>query len=152
VGASNQNDNERHEAIQLPTLSVDGVLRAADCVPRRLLFKIDVEGYEPHVLAGMTETLCHVDWALGYLEVDDKHAAAAGVDLSEFIARLAEQFQLYAFSRQGRLVDLHGADFAALEAVARKTNRRGDPAALHTDLVLLAGHADEPDRFLRSWM
>ena len=134
-------DSERYQTIQIPTLSVDGVIDDLGHRVENLLFKIDVEGYESFVLSGMTQVLERAAWSVGYIEINALSAEAAGVDLATYLADLQARFHVLGFDRAGRLVDLRGKGLGDLEAICQKTTRpRGAKRRpVGTDLVLVRG-------------
>ncbi len=138
-GAQAVNDPGRYRTIRVPMLSVDGVLREAGCSPRSLLFKIDVEGFEPKVLEGMAVTLDGSQWCVGFVELDQLSAEAAGVDLPAYFESLKHRFHTHAFTRDDRLVDVQDQPFSILDDIARKKRFASDPGPLYTDLVLVGG-------------
>jgi len=149
----NHADPRRYETIASPTLSVDRVLADAGCVPEQLLFNVDVEGFEAHVLAGMSQTLRAAQSAVGFIEFDTRLTTAASADPRDFFTKLQADFQVYGFVGSDRLTDLRDIDFASFETTLREAASRKHGAVGHTDLVLLAGDLrDRHQRLIEAWM
>lgn len=68
----------------------------------RLLFKIDVEGFEGRVIAGMQRTLETVDAFIGLIEFDHAYLSRAGTDPVALFSKLRTLGDTYLF-RGGRL-------------------------------------------------
>ena len=115
------------------------MLREAGCRPKTLVYKIDVEGFEPKVLDGMADTLAGTEWSVGFVELDQMSAEAAGVDLSAFFESLKQRFHTHGFTRDDQLIDLQDKPFAIFDDIARKKRMGAAPGPLYTDLVLVGG-------------
>jgi FkbM family methyltransferase len=124
-------DRSRYDVVQVRQSSIDSTLARRQCTPRKLFFKIDVEGYEANVFAGMASTLAEVREVIGFVEFDFHHLLQAGACLETYWAVLQKQFRVHAYARDGKLHDLTGKSLDALRQVCGKH--------LHTDLVLTQG-------------
>jgi len=89
--------------------TVDEVLGTFE--PRlRMLFKIDVEGYEGSVVEGMRRSLEDCDECVGLIEFNRAELAKAGTDVDEFLRWFAERGSLYLVRRRaGGASALEGA-------------------------------------------
>jgi len=146
------NDPARYQTIRVPTLSVDGVLRDTRCEPKSLVYKIDVEGFEPDVLNGMKQTLHDATWSVGFVEIDQMSADAAGVDLPSFFDSLKKRFHVLGFTRSDKLIDLQNKPLSILDTIARKQRLGATPGPLYTDLVLIGGSpTSQIDDLLKAW-
>lgn len=146
------NDPARYQTIRVPTLSVDGVLRDTLCEPKSLVYKIDVEGFEPNVLTGMKQTLHDATWSVGFVEIDQMSADAAGIDLPSFFDSLKKRFHVHGFNRSDKLMDLQNKPFSILDTIARKQRVGATPGPLYTDLVLIGGSTPrQVDDLLKAW-
>jgi FkbM family methyltransferase len=111
---------EVFEEVDLVACPIDVMLESQDV--GRLVFKIDVEGYEFHVLRGMARTLAKASCFIGLVEVDTDRLAAAGEPAYELVPYLS-QFGVVA--RIGR------------DGPPKVINRSWrPPPAFHTDLLL----------------
>jgi len=99
------------ERTRVQRLAVDSLF-AATGQPRCLLFKIDVEGYEPEVLAGMTDVLSASERALGILECNDQLLKELGTSRAAFLSELRGLGDLYFVEQDATLGPLP-SDFAA---------------------------------------
>jgi FkbM family methyltransferase len=89
------------ERVEVATL--DALIERSRVSPVRLV-KIDVEGAETEVLAGMQRTIeCDRPYLL--LEYSPEHQAAAGVDWDGFLHRICDgyRYSLYRVARRNRL-------------------------------------------------
>ena len=82
--------NTRVEMV--PTTSVDALLDGRATKEDRLVFKIDVEGFEPHVLEGMAKAIERVHAAVGIMEFNTSFLRKTGLDPDEYLARLRARF------------------------------------------------------------
>lgn len=123
-------------AIEVPVRAVDSLLAERNRAPERLLFKIDVEGFEPAVLAGMQATLAAADSALGYVELDTRFIAQAGFTLPYYDSLLAG-LAIYALDQSK---SMRMRRVASLERLARTSGEM-----LHTDIVLAKNIAAFPE-------
>lgn len=123
-------------AIEVPVRALDSLLAERGRSPEQLLFKIDVEGFEPAVLAGMQGTLAKAASALGYVELDTHFIAQAGFTLAYYDSLLAG-LAIYVVE-QGKSMRMRRV--ASLERLAGAS-----AATLHTDIVLAKNIAAFPD-------
>jgi len=86
------------------TITVDSLFADRPLTADRLLFKIDVEGYEQHVLAGMKRLLDGCAAALGLIECNTSFLQKAGVDVPRFLERLQRDFCVYVLAATDRLL------------------------------------------------
>lgn len=137
-------DPARHRRVQIPRSSIDTTLARRNFQPQSLFFKIDVEGYEPKVLAGMTRTLAQASSAIGFIEFNGVLLARSGTEVADYWNQLRNQFEIYAFDPQDDLHAMNGQELDGLRRVCGKYFR--------TDLILLRGVA-EPlrEELLRPW-
>lgn len=82
---------EQFEEITVPCTTVDECLRASSLRHGRLLFKIDVEGYEGHVVTGMRNTLRDAAAYAGIVEFDRNYLQRAGTDPDELVRLFSER-------------------------------------------------------------
>ena len=113
------------ERTSVQRLAVDSLF-AATGQPRCLLFKIDVEGYEPEVLGGMTDMLSASERALGILECNDQLLKKLGTSRAAFLSELRALGDLYFVEQDATLGPLP-SDFAT------SSGQEGD------DVVILRG-------------
>ncbi|HEX5757513.1 MAG TPA: FkbM family methyltransferase, partial [Arenimonas sp.] len=117
--------------VRVPRTSIDAVV-AAEGGCQRLLFKLDVEGFEPEVLRGMVRTLAAAHTVVGLLELNGEHLQRAGLDARGYREGLLGDFDLYVPDARCGLPLQPVADLPALLAARA---RPGKPA--HLDLLLV---------------
>jgi FkbM family methyltransferase len=96
----------------------------------RLLFKIDVEGFEEHVIRGMTNLLESCKQSIGYIEFDNYLLQRAGTDAEQFLSFLSSQFDVYVQDKD-QLMPVSPPSIATLQGHFKKKD-------FHTDLVLFS--------------
>jgi FkbM family methyltransferase len=136
---------DQAEVVKVPTVSVDSTLAGSSNGdrPGGLVFKVDVEGYELRVLAGMRETLNRTAWSVGLIEFDVNNLRRAGESVEMGLSLLATQFRIFAFSSNTRVQRVEG-----FHDLARAFNK----SSFHTDLLLVSRTApDEVNRAVDSW-
>jgi FkbM family methyltransferase len=96
---------QEFETIEAPTVPID-TLGFADNADHRLLFKIDVEGYEGRVLSGMRETLQRAAAFAGIIEFDQEYLARAGTNPQRLLDDLSNNGSVVALHKGRVLTDL----------------------------------------------
>lgn len=94
-GRSSALRQERHRNTiveMVATTSIDALVGDRAGPEDRLVFKIDVEGFEPQVLDGMEKTLATVGASAGVLEFNTDFLRKQGLDPEEYLAHLKERF------------------------------------------------------------
>ena len=124
----------REESV--PVTSID-TLVGTDA--KRVVFKIDVEGFEGHVLRGMRQTLEDCEAALGFIEFDTRMLKQAGEDLPQLWRFLQDHFQVHMFVGR-RLIPLTDCDWETANCHCAK-------AGAHTDLLLTRGSLEAVTQF-----
>ncbi len=81
------NGHASFETVSVKTSTIDDIIGGA---VGALLFKIDVEGWESHVLKGMRNTLKKSPGFVGVVEMDDRYLRRAGSSADEMIGILRE--------------------------------------------------------------
>lgn len=137
--ASMTEDGSFAAPVMVAARSVDSLLAERSLTPKALLFKVDVEGFEPVVLAGMARTLADSKRAVGYVEFDTVFLEQAGCSLAEYDRHLhGLRIHLLLPGKGIRM-----RPWPSLVAVREALEGRH----LHTDMVLLRGDVDLP----REW-
>ncbi|MBO8163448.1 MAG: FkbM family methyltransferase [Brevibacillus sp.] len=97
--------NHKHMEEQvIEAITVDSLFSIQPLVGERLLFKIDVEGYERHVLRGMSRLLASCSGVLGLIECNTTFLQAAGVNPVHFFDELLQDFTVYVLASTDRLL------------------------------------------------
>ncbi|KAA0546600.1 FkbM family methyltransferase [Bacillus sp. BGMRC 2118] len=112
------------------TITVDTLLRNFDLEKERILFKIDVEGYEAFVVEGMQQVIREAKEMLGIIEFDNDYLERAGMKADMFLTRLSSLFKIYYFNKNGELQELSPHTY-------RQLQNRLHSSHIHMDLVLL---------------
>lgn len=137
-------DKTRYEKVTMPKASIDHVLGEAETVYDRLMFKIDVEGYEYRVLCGMEQSLEKADQFVGFIEFDARLLERAGEDVEDYWAYLKTHFHVCAFTRSDQWCVANDLDLTQLAKLCGKH--------FHTDLVLTKpGEIELAEQVLMAW-
>ncbi|MEH7222984.1 FkbM family methyltransferase [Bacillus sp. JJ1566] len=117
------------EKTEVPAITVDSLFNQKTLRNQRLLFKIDVEGYEFMVLKGMKSILANCHDALGIVEFDSRYLEKAEVNLEAYIAFLDKYFEIQFYDMDNQLKKLSSASFSALQ-------KEFEMEHVHTDLIV----------------
>lgn len=122
-----------HQAIthSLPVQSLDSLLPYKNWQNKRLLFKIDIEGYEAKAIAGFSQSLSLAGNAVGILEFDSDFLTKAGTPPDEFIQLLLRSFHVF------RFVSPSSFELKSIDSLADLPRRVREPDRVHTDLILI---------------
>lgn len=93
-----------------------------------LVFKVDVEGYEPLVLQGMSRLLERCERVVGLVELHRRNLDDLGVDVAAYLDRLRERYSVMALLADGTVLSLERGHHEDLLA----------DADFSADLVLLS--------------
>lgn len=96
----------------------------------RVLFKVDVEGYEAFVLKGMTELLKKCDSSIGFIEFNSEYTERSGIAADEFFAYLQKNFTVYIYTDDETVIKANLINYEDLQMIF-------DTTYIHTDLILL---------------
>lgn len=112
------------------TITIDALLIGQDLSKARILFKIDVEGYEAFVIEGMENVIRYSKGLLGILEFDTLYMQNSGTDINLFLEKLTVYFHVYAYNPTGELLLLTDVTLKGLQKIFKARD-------IHTDLVLV---------------
>lgn len=121
---------------EIPARTIDSVIPREQAEGARLLFKMDIEGYESRAFGGFWETLAAAGLAVGFIEFDTTYIREAGADPETYYADLADRFDIHRLSggEAGTITKVEG--FHSLPA------SRAADGRVHTDLLLSTKGAD----------
>lgn len=80
---------------QVKTLRIDSLFPEKNLSQQKLLFKIDVEGYEGYVLKGMERLLGETDESIGLVECNNQFLINSGTSMDDFFDILARHFHVF---------------------------------------------------------
>lgn len=115
--------------VRVPVTSIDELV--GDNTPRTVVFKIDVEGYEGHVLRGMKNITAESELVVGFIEFDTRMLTRARENLPELWVFLTQTFDVSMFVDR-QLIDLSAQPWSEAERWIQSVGE-------HTDLLLLGG-------------
>ena len=100
-----------------------------------LLFKVDVEGYEAFVIAGMKKLLANCSSAIGFIEFNSEYIMKSGIEPKDFYSFLQKHFSMYVYLEDDTLMQADGVDYSKL------LDKFGS-VKVHTDFILWRGEAN----------
>ncbi|WP_028544870.1 FkbM family methyltransferase [Paenibacillus taiwanensis] len=115
---------------QVRSVTIDTVMKGLTRKAHRLLFKMDVEGYEAKVWGGMEATLQACQEALGCIEFNNQFLEQAGTSGNELLEKLKQQFHVYYLLNDTQVVKFKSLDLNTLTRYFNKPN-------VHADLLLV---------------
>lgn len=119
-----------HSAVEeIPTKSIRLDAEIEDAA-KRLLFKVDVEGYEPFVLRGMTGLFERIDSIVGYIEFNSEYIEKAGIEIDEFLMMLGNYFDVFVYLKNDVVMNAKNLTYSELQETFGSEY-------IHTDLILV---------------
>lgn len=118
----------KRQVIRVPVTSIDAEIAARGLAPRTAVMKIDVEGFEPQVMAGAGALIAETQNLLVTLEFDSGFLTKVGSDAEAFFEELARSFRIFVATRSKME---QARTFAELGALAQDNGR------IHCDLFLV---------------
>ncbi|WP_099354816.1 FkbM family methyltransferase [Fredinandcohnia onubensis] len=122
-------DKNTIEKTEVPAITVDSLFKQETLENHRLLFKIDVEGYEYSVLKGMINLLKNCREIKGIVEFDSRYLEKAGVNLNSYLDFLSDHFEIKFYNEDNKLKRLSAPSISALQKELGSEH-------IHTDLIL----------------
>ena len=135
AGIASDNSQEIEE-IRVRATTVDQIVSNETAEPHRLVFKIDVEGFEPMVLSGMGETLSLCQKVIGYIEVNTGFVSQSGWKLEDYSDLLCRYFDIYIPLDRKELRLKRIKDLSELSVYARN---KANPVS---DIIVVKGFDD----------
>ncbi len=84
------------------TVAIDDLLEDLKLEEMKLVFKIDVEGFEPAVFDGMKRLIERTSFLLGLIEFNPRLIRLSGVDPQRFLESLHSRLQIVALPHRGK--------------------------------------------------
>lgn len=130
--------NEGPEVIksEIKARTIDSIIPRNDATGARLLFKMDIEGYESRAFGGFWETIEAVQLAVGFIEFDTTYIREAGEDPQAYFAKLTQRFDIHCLS-DGKAGSITKVDSFNEMPISRAADQR-----IHTDLLLVTRGVD----------
>jgi FkbM family methyltransferase len=124
-------DPDATNRYQVAVNTLDNLIPAEVSAAKTLLYKIDIEGYEPRAFGGFSMSLERVAVAIGIIEFNSQFLKLAGTAPEQFLADLLEHSHVFRLA-EGSLEQLIPVDGLASLPVNPKR-----PGHIHTDLILI---------------
>lgn len=126
--------------IKIDTVSVDSCVNDRNTTAGSVVFKIDVEGYEPHVLLGMKDTIGRAGTAVGFVEYDTGYLQKSGWTAQQYQEQALGSFDLYVPIKKGL------RQFTRIESLSDYSEQYSkhlkQGKSLHFDLILIKKGSD----------
>lgn len=119
-------------SFKLTARTLDSVIPRDLVRNQRILFKMDIEGFESRAFGGFWQTLDATALAVGFIEFDSSNIAAAGESPEDYFQRLSSRFDIYTLDASNAQTLLCVNGYETLPT-SRAADRR-----VHTDLVLVS--------------
>lgn len=100
-------DPKNVEEITVPTITVDSLFSPAETKNKGLVFKIDVEGFEPFVLKGMKDLLASVDNCIGCIEFNTLFFERLNSPVEDFLKYLSDHFKIAIWVGPKKMKHIH---------------------------------------------
>ncbi len=123
-------DSGEVEPVEIASIRIDDIFSNAKYRPDKLVFKVDVEGFEPNVLRGMNGALREASLAVGYVEIDSHFLSRTGWKIDRYDEEIISAFQLYIPVDQKSLVL---REYDSLGAYRQSFGE----GRIHTDMILV---------------
>ncbi|WP_229263944.1 FkbM family methyltransferase [Cohnella cholangitidis] len=115
----------------VPSMRIDSLFHGMELSKERLLFKIDVEGYEYFVIRGMDNLLQGCESCIGIIECDSKYIRKSGIGLDEFLTFLQSAFNVFLPISAQQLLAFDPLTSSSLQ-------QHFNSEIFHTDLLLVS--------------
>lgn len=115
---------------EIPARTIDSVIPNDQIKGSKLVFKMDIEGYEPRAFGGFWNTIDEADLVVGLIEFDTTFIREAGDNPQTFYDRLSERFDIHRLAENltGGLLKVKNFDDLP---ISKAMDHR-----VHTDLFL----------------
>jgi FkbM family methyltransferase len=131
------NDPSRFQKLETPTSTIDDMIRGElDSGRSPIVIKIDVEGYERQVLAGMSETIACGRPLIVMIEFDLQFLTSAGEDISEFWDFMQKHFRVFWYQDEVSAVEVTGRNVGCLADFSKA-------GKIHSDILLTSRNTPE---------
>lgn len=117
------------EKVTVKSVKID-TLFSKESTFEKILFKVDVEGYEALVLKGMTNLFKNSKSIVGFIEFNSEYIENLGVNVDDFLNFLKNYFSIYVFNKDESLVKATHLQFKDIQ------NLYGTKY-IHTDIILI---------------
>ena len=110
---------------------LDNLIPETAVVGKRMLFKIDIEGYEPKALKGFARLIGLAREVVGLIEFDTRFLRMAATDPNQFLADLNKDFRVFSCGQRREI------QLAEVHSLADLPPARDAASSQHTDLLLI---------------
>ncbi len=87
--------------VSMQCIAIDDLVAEIDLSTQRIVFKVDVEGYEPYVIAGMDRILSEAGKWAGLIEFNSGSFERSGADMRTYLDRLVRNTTIWAIDHRG---------------------------------------------------
>lgn len=112
--------------VSVNSYRLDDYLKDDMLLCESLVFKIDVEGFEPFVLDGMTGILNSKSNLIGCLEFNLTSLRKNDIDIDQYLVKLNSYFHFLALLKNGQIVDIESLSTSVLRKIFNNKYIEGD--------------------------
>jgi len=121
----------------VPVRTVSELIKPSVVQNQKLLFKLDIEGYEPKAMQGFYQAIDQAAKVVGFMEFDTQFLTLGGTDPATFLDELKRRFNKVYYVKDKKALIL--AKASAIQDIPESkpgSDRR------HTDLILIKSASD----------
>lgn len=122
---------------KIPARTLDSVIPPEKAAAQSVLFKMDIEGFEPRAFGGFWQTIDAAALAVGFIEFDSTYISAAGESPAQYLERLIERFDVFRSSGNA------GRRLLQVKKFQDIPRSRAADGRVHTDLILVKRGASD---------
>ncbi|MBD0381564.1 FkbM family methyltransferase [Paenibacillus sedimenti] len=128
-GVSTAVPNPSFNHSKVRSIKIDSLFPNIKLSNNKLLFKIDVEGFEEKVLKGMTKLITKCKDVIGCIEFNNKYLESAGTNINQYLSFLSKHFKVYEIRGEHKLVRFNILNYDTISHYYKSDT-------IHTDFLL----------------
>ena len=124
--------------------TIDSLIFDPEKKSQTLLFKMDIEGYEPYAMKGFSDILEAVTLAVGFMEFDSVFLMGADADPIDFYNYLDKIFDIHVQTKNAHVIK-------KINDYKEISRSRASDQRIHTDFILVKKSRSRKDWFPPGW-
>lgn len=117
---------KKSKEVSVNSYRMDDLILNMNLSVKNLVFKIDVEGFEPFVIEGMTRLMDSDINLIGCIEFNLTSLEKNGIDTEDYLHRINQHFTALILLKDGSFVDMKKLDLERLKKVLTSVHTEGD--------------------------